>query len=117
MRFLADENIPLKTIEALKEKRINIVSILDSAQGLEDEHVLSRAYEQDRILITFDKDFGELAFRMRARSKGIILLRFTPTSPEDLSRRIESLISTGMPIENHFIVVTKDTIRVIPLRY
>jgi len=116
MKFLADENVPLNTIEALKEKEIDIVSIRTSAKGLRDEDVLNIAYQQDRILITFDKDFGELAFRVRAKSKGIILLRFIPISPQDLSKRIETLINTGIPFENHFTVVTEDTIRVIPLK-
>jgi len=117
MIFLADENIPPKTVEALRGRGVDIVSILDFAQGLKDELVLSIAYEQGRILITFDRDFGELVFRTKAKSKGVILLRFTPKSPEDLSRRIETLTSIGIPIENHFIVVTEDTVRIIPLRY
>jgi predicted nuclease of predicted toxin-antitoxin system len=116
MRFLADENIPSETVKALRGKGIDIVSILDFAQGLEDERVLSIAYEESRILITFDRDFGELVFRRRARSHGVILLRFTPRSPEDLSMRIETLISVGISFEDHFLVVTEDKVRVIPLR-
>jgi len=45
MKFLADENIPSKAVEALRKRGIDIVSILDVAQGLKDERVLSTAYE------------------------------------------------------------------------
>ncbi len=115
MKFLADENIPLKAVKALKERGLDIISTLNFAKGLKDEEVLDLAHRQGRILVTFDKDFGELVFRAKRKSKGVILLRFIPKSPGDVINKLEALFNTCIEIEGYFTVVTEDKIRIIPL--
>lgn len=83
---------------------------------MSDEEVLKLAQKEGRILITFDRDFGELVFREGVRVKGIILLRFAPRSPEYIATRIESLLKTKeITFERQFVVVTESRIRVTPL--
>ena len=65
MRLLANENFPLDAVTALQENGYDVAWIREDARGSSDEQVLARAQQEDRILITFDKDFGELAFRSR----------------------------------------------------
>jgi predicted nuclease of predicted toxin-antitoxin system len=65
MRILAGENFPADAMAALREHGHDIVWIRTDAPGSSDWQVLPRAETEDRVLITFDKDFGELAFRAK----------------------------------------------------
>jgi len=83
MRLLANENLPAQTIAALQQAGHDVVWMRTEAPGSRDEDVLARAQSEERILITFDKDFGELAFRAHLPSAtGIVLLRISAPSPE-----------------------------------
>ncbi|MDB9386777.1 DUF5615 family PIN-like protein, partial [Microcystis aeruginosa] len=76
MRFLANENFPLDAVEALGQNGHDVLWIRVESPGISDREVLSRAQAENRILLTFDQDFGELAFRSRLpASVGIILFR------------------------------------------
>jgi predicted nuclease of predicted toxin-antitoxin system len=61
MRLLADENFPSAGVEALNAAGADIVSVRSAAPGLSDSEVLAWAVREQRVLLTFDKDFGELA--------------------------------------------------------
>jgi len=58
IKFLADENVPIEAIKALKRKGLDIVSIIEFSPGLNDKEVLDLANRENMILITFDKDFA-----------------------------------------------------------
>lgn len=94
MRLLADENIHARTIEALRSLGHDVASIRADAPGTPDEDILARAGAEQRILVTYDTDFGELIFhrRLPARS-GIILLRLSGTVDDHNARLIEVLPS------------------------
>lgn len=63
MKFLADENFPRPAVEALRNAGFDVAWISEGQSGAADEQVLARAAAEGRTLLTFDKDFGELAFR------------------------------------------------------
>ena len=114
IRFLANENIPLETVKELEHKT-DIVSLSEKCPGLSDEEILKMAHGENRILITFDKDFGELIFKRRIPTRGVVLLKIRPKSPKYITERILSLIKhTEIPLEDHFCVLTEK--RLIPLR-
>ena len=115
-KFLADENIPIKAVEALRQKNIDIIPVLQISPGLSDRDALDLANTQGRVIITFDTDFGKLTFKEKLKAKGIILLRFIPKSPQQIVKRIEYLITAGIPIENCFLIVREDSVRVIPIK-
>lgn len=115
-KLLADENIPKKTVEALKQREIDITSVVDSSPGLSDRAVIELANNENRVIVTFDKGFGELIFRERLEVRGLILLRLAPTSPEHIAERIAHIMAQKIPIENKIIVVREDSVRVTPLR-
>ncbi len=74
MRFLADENFPGEAVAALRMGGHDVVWICEAASGASDKRVLEMADEDARILLTFDKDFGELAWRARLPAAcGIVL--------------------------------------------
>jgi len=114
-KLLADENIPIKAVEALKHRKIDIASILDISPGLSDREVMDLADREGRVIITFDTDFGRLVFK-ETQCKRNYSKRFIPESPEQLAERIQYLLTTGIPIEDCFLVVREDSVRTIPFK-
>ncbi len=115
IKFLADENIPIKTVQLLKQKSIDITSILETQHGLKDTDVLATANKQNRIIITFDTDFGNLVIKQKLKTEGIILLRFKPKSPQQIAKVIENLLKTKTSMRKCFVVVREYSIRVLPI--
>ena len=117
MKFLADENFPRPAIQALRRAGWDVASIAEDSAGVDDEIVASICAGQNRILLTFDKDFGELVF-VRGLSAGsrIVLLRFMPDSPEDAANVALDLLRSRQDFAGSFCVVTKERIRIRPLR-
>ena len=76
LRLLANENFPRCIVEALRADGHDVAWIWEDARGSSDPRILARAQIESRIVATFDKDFGELAFRhsLPAHS-GVLLLR------------------------------------------
>ena len=90
--------------------------IREASPGISDPEVLSRAVQEDRILLTFDKDFGELAFRARLPiSSGIILFRIRKPSASYIASVVVQLIDSGGPWAGLFSVVEDTRIRRRPL--
>ena len=63
MLLLLDENVPIATVRALRAAGHDVYSATESSAGAPDELLLARADAERRLLITFDRDFGELAVR------------------------------------------------------
>jgi predicted nuclease of predicted toxin-antitoxin system len=103
-------------VDALRSKGIDIVRVKARASSLSDETVLKTANIQNRILITFDTDFGELVFRQKLKAQGIILLKFTPKSSHQVVETILSLLTSKAKIEGHFLIVKEKKMRVLRLK-
>ena len=88
-------------------------SIYQGSPRLDDSDVLSLAVEDDRILVTADKDFGEMVFRERRLHRGIILPRL---ADERSSKKLEVLNRLFQQHSDHlpdnFVVVTESTVRI-----
>jgi predicted nuclease of predicted toxin-antitoxin system len=95
MRFLTNENIARSVVEGLRAAGHDCLSAKESMRGLADPLVLARAVSEERILVTFDKDFGELAFRSRlSPACAVVLFRITQQGREPDTRRVlETLLS------------------------
>jgi predicted nuclease of predicted toxin-antitoxin system len=115
-KLLADENVPLKAVEALRRKGVDVVSVIELSPGLKDREVLNLANREGRIIVTFDKDFGELVVRERARVKGLILLRFAPRSPQQVAEKIWRVLESGISLEDGLLVVREHVVRVVKLK-
>jgi predicted nuclease of predicted toxin-antitoxin system len=74
MTFLADEDVDRQIVERLRRDGYEISYVAESL-GIADEIVLSESRSSTSVLITADKDFGELVFRQRLTSTGILLIR------------------------------------------
>jgi predicted nuclease of predicted toxin-antitoxin system len=60
VRFLADENFPMPSIQMLSAAGHDAAAIALESPGAPDETVLERAFREERILLTFDRDYGGL---------------------------------------------------------
>ncbi|MGA3017648.1 MAG: DUF5615 family PIN-like protein [Bryobacteraceae bacterium] len=116
MRFLADENFPRPALEALRKAGWDVVSIAEECPGVPDEDVAALCAAQERILLTFDKDFGELIFhRGLPAGSGVVLFRITPDSPEEAAEVAVALVQSQPDLAGWFCAVTRDRIRMRPL--
>lgn len=116
MRILANENFAGETGQALREHGHDVAWVRTDASGSSDRDVLARASVEDRIVVTFDKDFGELAFRLGlAESPGVILFRIRQLSSSYVARLAIAAIESRGDWEGHFCVVEEDRIRMVAL--
>lgn len=116
MKFLADECCDTGLVDALRAKGHDVLFVMETLRGASDEIVLSRAFDENRILITEDKDFGELVYRLRRPARGVLLLRFdvqerTTKTP----RLIEFLEHEARRLPGAFVVLEADKVRIRPL--
>ena len=111
-RFLADENFLGDAVTALREAGHDIVWIRTDAPGSTDREVLTRAVAERRILLTFDKDFGDLAYRCRLPATcGIVLFRISLPSPSIAVHLIKTILQSRNDWAGHFSVVEENRLR------
>jgi predicted nuclease of predicted toxin-antitoxin system len=112
MKLLANENCPRLVVDALSAAGHDVLWIRTAAPGLSDPDVLARAVAEARVLVTFDKDFGELAFRVGlAATCGVILLRIGLADPVVAASRLVGILGSRSDWPGHFSVVTDHRIR------
>ena len=113
MRFLSDENFPRPALVALRKAGWDVFSIAEECPGVPDEDVAALCEDQRRILLTFDKDFGELVFhRGLPAGSGVVLFRIPPDSPEKAADVALALVQSQPDLAGLFCVVTRDRIRI-----
>lgn len=116
MRVIANENVAGAAIRGLRRNGHDVLSVKESMQGAEDESILRRAEAEQRLVVTHDKDFGELAYRYRLpASCGIILFRLSGVDPPTDIQRMLDVIESRSDWTGGFSVVTDDRIRMRPL--
>jgi len=114
--YFADENIPLDAVKMLRMEDVDVISAIESFRGADDQIILLESIKAKRILITFDKDFGDYVYYQKtATPYGIILLRFKPKTAIDVYKIISGLLRGQFDFEGHFSIVTEKKIRMIPL--
>ncbi|HUI56879.1 MAG TPA: DUF5615 family PIN-like protein [Bryobacteraceae bacterium] len=117
MKFLAGENFPRPALEALRKAGWDVFSIAQSCPGVSDDEIIALCADQQRVLLTFDKDFGELVFRRGlSTASGIVLFRITPESPEEAAGVASALVESQPDLGGVFCVVSRDRIRVRQIR-
>jgi hypothetical protein len=116
MRFLANENVPGSAVTAVGAAGHDIVWVRAAAPGASDPEVLAWAAREGRILLTFDKDFGELAKGSALpQACGIILLRMPMPRPSDVGPRLADLITAREDWPGQFSVIEPGRVRMRPL--
>ena len=92
MKFLADECCDSGLVAQLREEGHNVSYVAEEKAGATDDTILSDAYKEGRILLTEDKDFGELVFRLKKPCHGIILIRIDVKERNTKWNRLKTLI-------------------------
>lgn len=112
MRFLADENFPRASIVRLRAENHDVLAAAEDFAGQSDESVLARASKEQRVLLTFDRDYGNLIFRARLTPPaGVIYLRFEPQFPQEPAEVVLALLSSSIRILGRYAVVEPPRIR------
>lgn len=112
MKFLADECCDADTIASLRADGHDVLYIMEFKPGAFDQEVLKKAFDEGRILLTEDKDFGELVFHMKKLAKGIVLLRFNARQRNLKWPRLKQLIHTqSSKLKGSFVVVDSKKFR------
>ena len=116
MRWIVNENVSGTVIRTLRDRGHDVLSVKESLRGTGDPHILAQAQAEQRVLVTHDKDFGELAFRCGLpASSGVVLFRLSGADPESDNRRVLEVLESSVDWTGHFAVVTDDRVRIRPL--
>jgi hypothetical protein len=116
MRFLANENFPGAAVAALEAAAHEIAWVRRIAPGASDEAVLAWAAREQRVLLTFDKDFGELARTADLPiGCGIVLFRTPMPKADAVGLWLAQLLGSRDDWTGHFSVVEPGRIRMRPL--
>ena len=116
MKLLADECVAGSTVRALREAGLDVVWIAEAAPSVTDHEVLSSTYASGRLLLTEDKDFGELTIRFGHQCHGVVLLALTDlATTERAARTVAALDALGDKPIGHFVVIEHTRIRRRPL--
>ena len=113
MKLLANENFPYKSIHYLKEKGYDVLSIGMDNPSILDSEIMKIAINEKRIIMTFDRDYGELIFRHNYKpEQGVIYLRLDKYQPHEPGLIIEEIITNKeIDITRTLTVVDKNGIR------
>ena len=113
MKFLADEGIDQQIVYRLRQVGHTVWYVAEMERGISDDEVLSLANQKKAILLTTDKDFGELIFRQKRIATGVILLRLAGLSAESKGEAILSVIEKhSEEIKQGFSVMTPGVVRI-----
>ncbi len=117
MRLLANENFPLGSVQLLRAAGHDITAIIEDTPGATDTEILAQAVREARVVLTFDRDYGELIYRRRLPSpSGIIYLRFDPITPQEPGEHLLALLlAAEITLEGKFTVVERARLRQRPL--
>ena len=113
MKLPADEGVDGPIVAQLRSDGHEVWYVAEMAPGIPDEMVLDIANQEPAILITTDKDFGELIFRQQRLSPGIVLIRLAGIPAREKAALVsEVLRDHGGELEQAFTVLTPKTIRI-----
>ena len=113
MRFLVDESAGASVADHLRAQGHDAVSVAESMPQAEDSAILSTAFSQGRIVVTNDKDFGDLVFRSGQAHAGVLLLRLHDESATNRVRVVEAVLQqASQHLPGNFVVATERHIRI-----
>ena len=112
MRFLVDESTGTAVAAWLRQQGHEVFSVYAEARGMDDDDIIHKAFTENWILMTNDKDFGEKVYREQRPHKGVVLLRLEDERAvvkiETLKRLLESYADR---LADQFVVVTESRVR------
>ena len=113
MWFLADESCDFAVVRALRATDHDVLAVAELASGSDDAMVMDMACRENRVLLTEDKDFGQLVYAHSQRSSGVILIRYPTSARKTLSNAVVALVSEfGNDLISSFVVMSPGRVRI-----
>ena len=113
MRFLCDEGVEAQVVRDLRAAGHEVSYIAELDPGITDDEVLSRATQSGAVLVTNDKDFGELVFRQGRVASGVLLLRLAGSTPDKKAATVVAAVGEhGPKLAGAFSVVERFRVRI-----
>jgi predicted nuclease of predicted toxin-antitoxin system len=115
-RYLANENFPAAIVRYLRGRGDDVMHAALDMTGASDEEVLTRSEKENRILLTFDRDFGEMVFRQRLpAAPGIVLFRLRQQPPDVTLHFLRIFFDAQPDLRGMFTVASPGQFRQMPL--
>ncbi len=113
MRFLADESCDFAVVRGLRAAGHEVAAVAEVSPRAEDEAVIDLAIREGRLLLTEDKDFGQLVYANKRSTGGVLLLRFPARARAGLPKAVVELVRRcGERLVGRFVVVQPGRVRV-----
>ena len=115
MKVVADEGVDRPVVKRLREDGHEVLYVAELEPGISDERVLELANGEEAVLLTSDKDFGELVFRQKKATNGVILIRLAGISPARKAEIVASALAEhASEMERAFVVISPEVLRIRP---
>lgn len=112
MQLVADESCDFGLVRALRSAGHNVISIAETQAGVDDERVIELARSERRLLITEDKDFGQLVYSAAKENSGVLLVRYPTLARSTLVNALLALLAErGDDLYSCFVVLEPGRIR------
>lgn len=113
MKFLADEGVDIAIVKGLRAVGFDVYYVIEEIRSLSDDELLRTAYSENRVLITRDKDFGELVFRLHMLHTGVVLVRLEGYNTQERSKIVCKVISQYQDqLNGAFTVIQPNAVRI-----
>ncbi len=113
MKLVADESVDFPIIGALRADGHDVVAVVELAPGISDEKVLELANQRQALLLTGDKDFGELVYRLQRAHWGVVLIRLAGIAPHEKALLVARVFQVrGSELPDAFSVITRTSVRI-----
>lgn len=112
MRFLVDECTGPVVARWLRDQQHEVFSVYEEARGMDDDEIIQKAFSENWVLITNDKDFGEKIYRERYSHHGVVLLRLSDDRAGQKVEAIRRLLQGyANQLVDRYVVVTETRVR------
>jgi len=113
MRFLADESCDFAVVRALRTAGHEVSAVAEMAAGAKDVEVIGLAREGGHVLVTEDKDFGQLVYAGGQGGTGVVLIRFPALSRRLIPAAVLDLVARfGERLPTSFVVLEPGRVRI-----
>lgn len=110
--LLANENFPAPAIRKLRAAGVDVVAISEAMPAVSDKAVLEFARREQRWIVTFDRDYGDLVFREGLLPPpAILFFRQEPYPPDRPADLVLAMLSEPQQAEGCMVVISERNIR------
>ena len=113
MNLLADESVDKLIVDKLRQNGHSVLYIAELSPSIDDETVLHQANQNRALLLTQDKDFGELVFRQGLVHTGVVLVRLAGLSPQIKATSVSTVLTNHEDeLRGAFSVISPGRVRI-----